>query len=167
LNRERADTSGRADYENAIAGIELRLVAKGLQRRTTRDRQARGLLERQMLGLRCDSVGLGHSQFPERSLGYTEDVLADREAGDARPDGLDGSCEIAPDARVLRRAEACDQTDEQRLAADQMPVGGIDRRSVHADAHLAFSGRRRLHLSQLEDVGWWPVTLVYQRRHTV
>ena len=73
----------------------------------------------------------------------------------------------SPPTRVLGRADAGDQTDEKRLAADQMPVGGIDRRSVHADAHLAFSGRRRLHLSQLEDFGWWPVTLVHQRRHTV
>lgn len=100
-------------------------------------------------------------------MSYAEDVVADREAGYARSDCLDGSCEIAAGAGILGRADACDQTDEKRLAADQMPVSGIDRRRVHADAHLAFSGRRRLHLSQLEDFGWWPVTLVHQRRHTV
>ena len=93
-------------------------------------------------------------------------MIADREPGDIGPDRLDDSCEVASGAGVLGRAEARDQTDEKRLAANQMPVGGIDRGRVHLNAYLAAAGRGRLHRSQLENIGRRPVPLVQQRRHT-
>ena len=65
-------------------------------------------------------------------MGDAEDVLADREAGDARPDGLDGSCEIAADARVLRRAGEHEADHQSAFAF------GLD---------LVFDGLRRVRIA--------------------
>ena len=59
LHRERADTAARAVDEHALSWLDLRVVAKTLERGAPRDAERRGLLERQVARLQKQPILTG------------------------------------------------------------------------------------------------------------
>ena len=150
LHGERADTPGRSVDEDALSGLQPRLVTETLQRGDRRDRNGRGLLEAQPLRLAHDGVLHAHV-LGERARSATVDLVARRDVRDVLPDRLDDAGEVHAQPRILRRAEARPEPCDGQ-ARHPVPVGRVHRRGADAHEHLVVRGDGRVGLDELEHV---------------
>src|SRR4029077_9376990 len=87
----------------------------------------------------------------------------------ALPGPLHRSSEVPARDRELRFADAPQsrRAEQERLAADEVPVPRIGRASTHRHQHVLRAGDRHLHLGQVQDILWRPVPVLDDRLHRV
>ena len=104
-------------------------------------------------GLRRELARLGASVLGERALARAVDLVAGREGGHLRADGLDGSCHAAPRVRGLGRAEP-EARDADRVgqAGHHVPRAAIHAGRVHPDEDLVVADRGLGDLGEPEHV---------------
>ncbi len=166
LDGERAHaTTGAAD-EHAVAGFDPGVVVEALPREGTGLGQRRDLLEREVgrLDGECRR-GRGH-ELREGTEAMreqvAEDLLAETEAGDLRPDLDDDTGHIRAGDEVRGPPRSGDAAD--RVAAQILDIGGVERGGPDPHQDLAVAGRGHRHICQLEDVGT-TVAVLDRRSH--
>jgi hypothetical protein len=143
-------------------------AAKALEGGDRRHRDRRRLLERQVGRLRRHHPYRGGHVFGEAAVAVVEEVGVDLVAGlepaDPGADRLHLPGDVHTEDLVLGPQQAQGGPGEQRLAAQQVPVGRVDRCRQHLDQDLV-GGRRGP-----DDLGHpkplrRPVPLVDERLH--
>jgi hypothetical protein len=99
LHRECAHPSRRADDQHALSRFEASDVAEPLKGREPRDRDDRGLIEREVRRFARELVLASARVFPEGTSTDAEDLVTDREPGHVCPRGHDRSGDARGRAR--------------------------------------------------------------------
>jgi hypothetical protein len=119
----RAHRPGGAVDEDLVTRLDVPAVTNTLERRDAGDGRGRSLLERQVAGLVGEGVLRGGHELgvrPEADLAV--DLIAWRQARDARTHGLDAPGHVAAEHLVLGSQRPCAEADEQRPAREPVPV---------------------------------------------
>ena len=151
LDRERPDPAAGAGDEDVLAGLEGRLVAQPLERGQRGHRDRRRLLERQVRGLAHEVPA--RDVVAERAVPAAVHLVAHPKIGHRGPDGLDDPRRIDAHLRRLRSTEALTEAGHVGLAAEHVPVEGVDRRGMDAHEDLVVLGRRHVGLLEGQDLG--------------
>lgn len=69
-------------------------------------------------------------------LAQAEHAVTHREIRHPRPDGLETASELGPGDRMPRTADAGRQPPEERMAAQRLHIGAVDRGRVDPDEDL-------------------------------
>ena len=127
LHGESPDTARRTDDEHRLAGLDVCLVPKPLQRGRRRQGNGRGLLEREVLRLRQE-VLLRHARvFGVGAPARAKYLFAGSQLGRVLADSLDHTRHVEARDGVLRPAQpGAGQAKKKRAAADEVPVRGVD-----------------------------------------
>src|SRR5918994_4384103 len=125
LDGHRSDPAPCADDEDALPGTDAPLVAEPLERGESSRRHRGGLLERHVLWHRHHDLA-GHV-LGKRAGAGPEDAVAGPDVSDGRSDRLDDTGDVEAEALALRTPQALAQTRDIRLAAEHVPVMGVDR----------------------------------------
>ena len=132
-----ADTTGRADDEHPLSGLEASDVGERLERGAAGDRGDAGLLERDVRRLVDQLVLVGGGVLRIGAVGDPEHLIAGAEACDLVADGDDPSGDIGPGNRVLGLGDpVAGETDQVRGAGDEMGDTPVDAGGVDLDQHL-------------------------------
>ena len=115
------------------------------------DGNSRGVLERKIGRLGAQSGFRRTGVLGEGAFAGAENVVARAEACHGGSSGFDGAGDVSAEARVLGRQQASHETKEIGLAAEEMPVVGIDRCGANAEEDFVGGGRRGWGFFKLED----------------
>ena len=84
----------------------------------------------------------------------------------AEPGGIGAGADLVDHARAVAVGDEARKLHRASAAPHaQTDVGGIDARSAHLDPHLALTGARRRHLTELENVARRALSLVPECSH--
>ncbi len=97
-------------------------VDDGLQGRAPGDRGGGGLLPRELRRAAGELVLAGHGVLGDRAGGDAEDLVAHGELRHLGADLDDGAGDVAADDRLLRRAQAEDESQQAGLALHEVPA---------------------------------------------
>jgi hypothetical protein len=151
-----ADAAGGAVDQNLLPGLYLADVPDAAQRGRGRHRQRRGLLEAQAVRHGHDQVSPGAGVFGEGARAETQDVLAGAQAGYADPGRFHPAGRVDPGDPGLGpgQSRSAHEPRDVGVAAQHVPVVGVERGGVHPDQHLAGTNPRRVDAGQPQLVRW-------------
>jgi hypothetical protein len=136
---------------------------------TVGQRHGGGLLEGEIPRLGRGAVLADSYVLGEGAVAETVHLIARLERGDGAAGPLRRSGEVPARDRELRFADAPQprSAEQERLAADEVPVPRIGRAGTHRHQHVLRAGDRHLHLGQVQDILWRPVPVPDDRLHGV
>ena len=150
LDDDAAYGSGGADDQDAFAGLDLAVVADGLESCERCLGQDRGLVEGEAGGLvghlggrRGDVLGVG-------AAGGAVDLVADREAGHLGPDGLDASGVAHAGDAYVWGSYASAEPHEVRLSGHEVQGATVDAGGDDLDEHLVVTDIRAVDVVEPE-----------------
>jgi hypothetical protein len=135
------DAARRPDDQHLLPGLDLALVADGLEGGEAGDGDDRRLLEADA-GRHGRQVVLGHARvLGVRAVGPAEHGIAGPEPGHLLADRLDPSGEVhAPDADLGSPHPEADEADHVGQAGHHVPDAPVEAGRVHPHQHLAGLG---------------------------
>jgi hypothetical protein len=101
LHGECAHASSGADDEDSLLGLDLSMITDGLECRIARDRDRRGLLEREVCRLPCEPGRSSARVFGEGAVGGAEHLISRTERAHVLADRLNASSEVITADGVL------------------------------------------------------------------
>ncbi len=150
LHREGPHAARGADDQDVLARLDPS-CAQSLQRGHRGQRHGGGLLEGEIPRLGREAVLGDGDVLGEGAVAETVHLIARLERSDGAAGPLHRSGEVPARDRELRFADAPQPrgAEQERLAADEVPVPRVGRASTHRHQHVLRAGDRHLHLGQV------------------
>ena len=139
LDGERPDPSGGAVHQDPLPGLDVAAVPDRVQGGHGRHRHRRRLFERQAGRFGHHEGGVGGGVLGEGAPGEAEDLIAGPQAVHVGADVLDPAGDVDARDPGLRpgQADAAHEAGDARVAAQHVPVVGVDRGGVHLEKHVS------------------------------
>jgi hypothetical protein len=143
--------------------------AQPLQRGNRGQRHGGGLLEGEIPRLGREPAVVDGDVLGEGAVAEAVHLITRLERRDGAADLLHHSGEVPARHRELGFAHApqpC-RAQQDRLAADEMPVPRVGRTGPHAHEHVLVTDDRHRHVGQRQDILWRAVPVLDHRLHRV
>jgi hypothetical protein len=149
-----ADAAGRAVDQHPVPGPRLADPADSAQRGGGRHRDRRSLLEREALRLGHEEFGPAAGVFGERARAEADNVLAGAQSAHVRADRLHpvGRVDAGHPGPGPGQSGAAHEPRDVGIAAQHVPVVGVEGRGVNPDQHVIGSDPGRLRIGEPQDV---------------
>jgi hypothetical protein len=164
LHGERADTSGRADDEDLLAGLDRTAMVHGLERGACGHRYGGRLFEGEVGRFRSELVLVGTRELGEGADTGAEDLVAGLEPRHLPADGRDGAGDVHASDGNLGGAKSAHEPHDVRDAFHEVPDAGVDPGGTDSYEDLAVLDLRHRDVPELEDLGR-AVGVLHDRLH--